>query len=108
MQQLSITYFYPLTEQIDLDLDYTPCLKYEEDKRKDSLYVGNRLDQWGTTSIGYVAPNFTVANNGNPALIINEELMEIGVPISFCLEQKPNIFTRSVYKLLGFGWKVKQ
>ena len=32
MHQLEIQYFFPLTEQINLDLDFTPCKEYEDDK----------------------------------------------------------------------------
>jgi hypothetical protein len=34
MQQLQIEYFFPLTEQIPLDLDYTKTHEYETEKRK--------------------------------------------------------------------------
>ncbi len=34
MQQLEIQYFYPLTEQIPLDLDYTKTLEYIEEQRR--------------------------------------------------------------------------
>lgn len=33
MQQLQIDYFFPLTEQIPLDLDYTKTIEYEQEKR---------------------------------------------------------------------------
>ena len=41
MQQLEIKYFFPLTEQIDLDLDYTPCKEFEAEKRR----------QWAKSSV---------------------------------------------------------
>lgn len=34
MKQLEIHYFFPLTEQIPLDLDYTKTIEYENEKRK--------------------------------------------------------------------------
>jgi hypothetical protein len=37
MQQLQIEYFFPLTEQIPLDLDYTKTIEYETEKRKKLL-----------------------------------------------------------------------
>ena len=57
MQQLEIDYFYPLTDQIPLGLDYKPCLDYEEYKRKESLYVGNRIDKWGIGNPVWVYDN---------------------------------------------------
>lgn len=38
MHQLEIKFFWPLTEQIPLDLDYTPCYEYsDEQHRKDKI-----------------------------------------------------------------------
>ena len=34
MQQLEIEFFYPLTEQIPLGLNFKPCQEYEEQKRQ--------------------------------------------------------------------------
>lgn len=104
MQQLSIEYFYPLTEQISLDLDYTPCTKYEEDKRKNSMFIGNRIDQWGVTS------NYILASNGatatwktisDPRLIIYPE----STPVTIRTKEKPSILARWVYKILGVMWE---
>jgi hypothetical protein len=49
MQQLEIQFFFPLTEQIPLDLDFKPCLDYAEDQRKKQVYTGYSLDSWATT-----------------------------------------------------------
>lgn len=98
MQQLSIEYFYPLTEQIDLHLDYSPCLKYEEDKRRNSLYVGNRIDQWGlTANVNMMTSSVMI----NPSLVIYPEK----VPIVIKTESKPNILARWIYKILGAKWE---
>lgn len=37
MRQLEIDFFWPLTEQIRLDLDYTPCEKYQQELRAKEL-----------------------------------------------------------------------
>ena len=37
MQQLEIQYFFPLTEQIALDLDFTPCEEYIKEQRRLAL-----------------------------------------------------------------------
>jgi hypothetical protein len=62
MQQLEINYFFPLTEQIRLDLDFKPCEEYEkklqEERWKNSvsitsgsvLSIGNG-GTWTTTSV---------------------------------------------------------
>lgn len=100
MQQLSIQYFYPLTEQIDLDLDYAPCLKYEEDKRKNSLYVGNRIDQWGTLAYNGAVTTTNVVLN-DPRLVIYPE----SIPITIKTTQKPSILARWIYKIIGAKWE---
>lgn len=100
MQQLDLTYFWPLTEQPQLDLDYTPCKKYEEDKRKNSLYVGNRIDQWGVVSI---QGDYSVTMNTmvNPPITIYADK----TPILVKTEKKPNILARWVYKIMGVKWE---
>lgn len=102
MQQLCIEYFYPLTEQIALDLDYTPCKKYEEDKRKNSLYVGNRPDQWGVVAyngeLAFTSSNVTL---NDPRLVIYPE----STPITIRTKDKPNILARWVYKIMGVKWE---
>ena len=108
MEQLNITYFFPLTEQIQLDLDYTPCKKYEEEKLKDSQYVGNRIDQWGINSIH--AGTMLVSNGYDQvwSTTINEPKLIIypdKTPITFKTENKPNILTRLVYRALGVKWE---
>lgn len=37
MQQLEIQFFFPLTEQISLDLDYRPSYEYDAKKRSDQI-----------------------------------------------------------------------
>lgn len=98
MQQLSITYFFPLTEQIELDLDYAPCLKYEEDKRKNSTFIGNRIDQWGVYPDGAVTMCNTLVN---PKLVLYPESM----PITIRTKDKPSVLTRWIYKILGVMWE---
>lgn len=102
MQQLSIEYFYPLTEQIDLDLDYTPCLKYEEDKRRNSLYVGNRIVQWSICPTGTTAVTISTIFD-NPTFTIDVDK----TPITVRSVEKPNFIKRYVYKALGMKWESK-
>jgi hypothetical protein len=101
MQQLNIQYFFPLTEQIDLDLNFTPCEKYIEDQRKKQTYTGYVLDSWGavgsntwaTVSLRDVEPNFTIDIDQTPITIQSKT--------------KPNFFRRYIYKILGMKWKTK-
>lgn len=96
MQQLGLTYFWPLTEQPELDLDYTPCLKYEEHKRQDSAFIGNRLDQWS------VFPCSTTANAEQRICIDIDK-----IPVTIKSKDKPNFIKRYIYKSLGMKWESK-
>ena len=41
MHQLEIQYFFPLTEQVALDLDFTPCKEYEAEKQRQNYSLIN-------------------------------------------------------------------
>ena len=97
MQQLEIDYFYPLTEQILLGLDFKPCLDYEENKRKESLYVGNRIDCWA---------NGTTAFYINGSTVTSSFIIDIDqAPITIRSKNRPNIIKRLIYWSLGMKWK---
>ena len=96
--QLEIKFFYPLTEQIPLELDFKLCLDYEERKRKESLYTGNRIDYWGngagliyTTTSSVIASSFTIDMDK--------------IPITIQSKYRPNIIKRLIYWSLGMKWK---
>ena len=48
MQQLEIQYFFPLTEQIELDLDFTESEQYDEQRRIKywQNIFGNSVPLW--------------------------------------------------------------
>jgi hypothetical protein len=89
--QLSFKFFWPLTEQIDLPLDYEGC-----DTREIMKYDGPvfELGPLGTTSINTI----NLAVMAQPVVsTLQIGSVEIGLP------KKPNMFQRLMYKLLGFG-----
>ena len=105
MQQLNIEYFFPLTEQIPLELDFTLTEKYILDKRAEQLQnstvlsgsylVGNGI---GTTT------RTTISNNlGNPSFTINVDAM----PITIISKKKPNFIMKFIYKSMGMKWKAE-
>ena len=51
MHQLQIEYFWPLTEQIPLDLDYTNCIETRLDPDIRD-YIWSSSAQWGKIEIG--------------------------------------------------------
>ena len=103
MQQLEIQYFFPLTEQINLDLDFKPCEDYskklQEERWKNSVSItsgmGLMVGSAGTTWT-------TISNNlGNPSFTINVDAM----PITIITKKKPNIIMKFIYKSMGMKWK---
>ena len=103
MQQLNIEYFFPLTEQIPLDLDFTLTEKYILDKRAEQiknsvtsgmlLSVGNSGTTWTTMS----------TNIGSPSFTINVDAM----PITIISKKKPNFIMKFIYKSMGMKWKAE-
>jgi len=103
MQQLEIQYFFPLTEQVPLDLDFKPCeehaKKLQEERWKNSvtmtagmgLMVGSNGTSWTTISNNLGAPSFT----------INVDAM----PITIVSKKKPNFIMKFIYKSMGMKWK---
>jgi hypothetical protein len=86
MHQLNIEYFFPLTEQINLDLDYTDCAK-------PKIYYSNTAisSQAITGSTG-----FTFADPTWKTVIAGWEVGSINY--------KPNRVHKFFMKLL-LGWK---
>ena len=103
--QLEFKFFFPLTEQIPLGLDYTDC-------EKPKLYVphnsightigGTTGATWVTTSTDITTATLKVSK---PDDIVG--YFEIG-PLQVGREKEPNIMQKLIYKLLGFNWKGKQ
>jgi hypothetical protein len=96
IHQLEIVFFFPLTEQIPLGLDYTGCEKpkitVSLDNGTTSFYLA---PTWGTTNI---APTLSVQPQ-NSVGQLNIGGIEIG------LEKEPKWHQKVLYKLLGFNWK---
>jgi hypothetical protein len=98
MQQLEIKYFFPLTEQIALDMDYRPSYEYEAKKRADMvagsvLIAGATGVAWTTVSNNIGAPSFTIDIDQTPITIVSKT--------------KPNFVKKFIYKTLGMKWKAK-
>lgn len=98
MIQQEIEYFWPLTQQTNLDLDFSPCEKYNQEKIKNSTYIGNRIDQW------------SIMPNGAQLCTITNQKLTIDVdqtPITIRSTEKPNFIKRYIYKTLGMEWESK-
>jgi hypothetical protein len=103
MQQLNIEYFFPLTEQINLDLDFTLTEKYISDKRAEQLQNSTVISGSYLLSAGGTGTTWTTISNnlGNPSFTINVDAM----PITIVSKKKPNFIMKFIYKSLGMKWK---
>ena len=106
MSQLEIEFFWPLTEQIKLDLDYTPSEQWIADWRKlqwsadttGSLLISNGIGN--TTWAASPITTFVVKPNE-----VNAGKWEITDNMFVYRPTKPNAVIRFMAKiLLGFKW----
>jgi hypothetical protein len=114
MQQLEMQFFWPLTEQISLDLDYTPCEEYakklQEAKWKNSvsamsgnvLTIGNGgIGSWNTTINTVPVMQFKPEPDAVGYWEINKDL-------HVWRKARPNWLHQTMTKLFfGWGWKDK-
>ena len=96
MQQLNIEYFFPLTEQIPLELDYTDCAKPK---------LWTTIDSGLTLTVGTGGTTWTTmpTNIGSPSFTINVDAM----PITIISKKKPNFIMKFIYKSMGMKWKAE-
>tara|TARA_B110000503_G_C6907460_1_gene313244 strand:+ start:226 stop:534 length:309 start_codon:yes stop_codon:yes gene_type:complete len=100
MQQLEIQYFYPLTEQLPLDLDYADC-----DKPKmwttGNITTGTFLGSTGTYT-AWMLPNTIQFNPSNSSV----GYWKVGEGLQMHNKKKPNWLHRQMSKIF-FGWDWK-
>lgn len=103
MQQLEIRYFFPLTEQVCLDLDYTPCEEYFKKKQEEMVKNSITLTSGTGLMVGNGGTTWTTISNnlGSPSFTINVDAM----PITVISKKKPNFILRFIYKSMGMKWK---
>lgn len=95
--QKEIEYFWPLTEQIPLELDYSEC---------DTTYSHCTIK----SSCGTIA----ISNGGSwttTALSVSADKIQAAVGIdtpglTMQVKKKPNIIKRALYKLLDINWRI--
>jgi hypothetical protein len=95
MKQLEIQFFFPLTEQIPLELDYAGCAKPPIVLAEQQV-----LFTTGATWATAINPQLTITPN-NPVGTLSIGGVNIG------LENKPTWLQKQLHKLLGFNWKDK-
>jgi len=105
MQQLNIEYFFPLTEQIPLELDFTLTEKYILDKRAEQLQNSTLISGSYLLSNGGTGSTWTTlsTNLGSPSFTINVDQC----PITIISKKKPNFIMKFIYKSMGMKWKAE-
>ena len=92
MNQLEIEYFFPLTQQIPLELDYT-----QSDKPKLTYYSLSG----GTSTISPSQFAFYPTTQTWTTTTINIDQTDITITS----KTKQPLYRRVLYKLLGINWK---
>ena len=107
MHQLEIQYFFPLTEQIPLDLDYTRSKEYEKQKQQE---------MWASAASGQVlmagGTGLTTWSSANTISFRPETdsvgYWELGEGFQFHNKKKPNwLHQKMVAMLMGLKWNDK-
>ena len=89
MKQIELEFFWPLTQQLSLDLDLPPS---------ELTYIPYSLTEGTALYVGDI---------GTTSTIITSKLsVDIGSTV-FRVEKKPNIIRRGLYKALGVKWEKK-
>ena len=99
IKQTEIEFFWPLTEQIPLGLDYTGCEKPKL-SIPSSTGLGLTTTIWNTTWSTNISPTLSVKPT-NSVGQLNIGGVEIG------LGKEPKWYSKLLYKLLGFNWSEK-
>jgi len=102
-KQSEIPFFWPLTEQIPLDLDYGPTHLHYRAKGIAgvcSMPIGGSVHEFTTVAMAPITPSITITPN-NSVGNLNLGGVSIG------MENKPKWYQRLLFKLLGFNWKDK-
>jgi len=105
MQQLEIEYFFPLTEQIPLELDYEPSRLYAKELNRQRSIAGTVLmsDGAGYTTWSTV-PNSIAFKPEDDSV----GYWELGTGFHFYNKKKPSwLQQKMVALLMGLKWKNK-
>jgi hypothetical protein len=87
MKQQEIQFFWPLTEQVPLDLDYSVC-------SAPQYYINTTVSTWTDSTGFYISHPTTVS----PVVTIQGEHLTIKTP-------SMPWYRKLAYKLMGFKWE---
>ena len=98
MRQIEIDFFWPLTEQIPLDLDYTDCAKPQLSM------------PWNNAMLSDSGQVFSIGSTGNVgwsnSIVASNLTIDVGTTV-FKVEDKPPLYRRVLYKLMNIKWEKK-
>lgn len=110
MKQLEIDFFWPLTEQVSLDLDFTPSEEWLAEWRKRQFNVASTSGQYLISNGGIGTGAITWSQPVTPSLTIKPTEKHVGKwqiteHMFVYRPTKPNVIIRFMAKfLLGFKW----
>lgn len=90
MEQLRLTYFWPLTEQIPLDLDYSECARPK--------FSGSASEFGATTIRCNDLTNYSITA-ANLNIDVDSTVIKV--------KETPNLVRRGLYKAMGLKWQLK-
>ena len=93
-EQLDVKFFWPLTEQIPLELDYTDCAKPQLTYPYELGGGGN-----GPITFASYPTGITTITASNLSLDIDTTTIKV--------KDTPNLCSRIIYKCLGLKWEKK-
>jgi hypothetical protein len=89
-KQLDIEFFWPLTEQLPLDLDYTDCVKPQYTTKSSCMFSFIDPSALRTTS---------TIGAGNLVIDVASAV--------FKLAEEPPLYRKVLYKLMNIRWEKK-
>jgi hypothetical protein len=96
--QQEIQFFWPLTEQIPLELDYTDC-----GVKPSTVYMSNN-----TSALFSTGTTFAINEPTTGWVTINSGRLDLDVEqTTILVKTKPPLYRRALYKLMGIDWKLK-
>lgn len=105
MTQLEIKFFFPFTEQIPMDLDFTESDLYAEELREEK-----RKKQARESVIYNIGPSTTWGMPTMPSLVINGKdtigYLNVG-NTKLGLNSNPKWYQKLLFKIMGFSWSKK-
>jgi hypothetical protein len=98
MYQTEFKFFWPLTEQTELDLDYSDC-------EKPKFYWP---DSGITTFSGTDGLSYTLGTNQPSWVSVSASKLQIDTDTTvFYTKEEPPFYRKWLLKLLGIKWEVK-